>query len=709
VNFDLGSIVCDDGQSAHASTVSLADRLATFKLDPGETVTCVFTNVQRGTITIIKNAQPDSDQDFAFTTSGAGLSGFSLDDDGNNANTLSDTKVFQNLVAGAYSVTESDVAGWDLSNIECNAMGGSSAQVDLATGKATLTLASGGSIVCVYTNSKPSIQIVKTAGDAADGAVLVTPPGPVTYTYVVKNTGPNTLNSIVVTDDNGTPGVPGDDFTLSCPKTTLAAGESMTCTKVITVTDNRTNIAVVNAISVGGTSVTDNDDAVVRVPGVNIDKTADDHLVEPNQVVTFTINVKVVNGPVSNAVVTDTLPVGQTYVADSSSPSEPTVSADGRTLTWNLGTLDNGDPAVTITYDVTIDGDASTDPQTNVAEICVSELPVCDNDDETVTPEKPEIQIVKTAGDAADGEVYTTEAGNVTYTYVVTNTGPLPLQNVTVKDDNGTPATGDDFAVTCPKTTLAVDESMTCTATILVIFDKTNIATAHGVTAEGNPVEDTDDAVVEILVHGLVISKSNDAPLESLELPPGSTGCPPAPAVCTVDLPTAKEGSTVTFTLHYTFSGAPVTNGIITDVLPVGLTYVEGSATNSAEFIFVPPFNTTTRTLTWKAANVTASGTVTYKAKVDIGAAELEQPLTNVATISSDQTEPSSDTSDVFVPVPPLAETHVPTAPPTDTIEPTEGQSGSSLPLVLAVLGVILLAVAFVTPVPATVRRRNRR
>jgi uncharacterized repeat protein (TIGR01451 family) len=239
---------------------------------------------------------------------------------------------------------------------------------------------------------------------------------------------------------------------------------------------------------------------------------------------------------------------------------------------------------------------------------------------------------------------------------------------------------------------------MTCTATILVIFDKTNVATAHGVTAEGNPVEDTDDAVVEILVHGLVISKSNDAPIESLELPDGTTA----------NLPTAEEGSTVTFTLHYTFSGAPVTNGVITDVLPVGLTYVAGSATNSAEFTFVA-YNGTTRTLTWTAATVTASGTVTYKAKVDIGAAELEQPLTNVATIDSDQTEPDSDTSDVFVPVPPLAETHVPTAPPTDTIEPTEGQSGSSLPLVLAVLGVILLAVAFVTPVPATVRRRNRR
>ena len=124
----------------------------------------------------------------------------------------------------------------------------------------------------------------------------------------------------------------------------------------------------------------------------------------------------------------------------------------------------------------------------------------------------------------------------------------------------------------------------------------------------------------------------------------------------------------------------------------------------------MPPYNATTRTLTWTAATVTASGTVTYKAKVDKGAAALDQPLTNVATIDSAQTAPSSDTSDVFVPVPPLAETHVPTAPPTDTVAPD--RRASRAPASRSSWrssGVILLAVAFVTPVPAPVRRRNRR
>jgi len=694
--FDLGAIECDDANSLGDVSTSTA----TFHLEAGETVKCTFTNVKRGTITIIKDADPTGPQDFGFTTTGTGLSPFSLDDDGDNANTLSNMISFENLVAGSYSVTESATAGWDLTAIDCETSGNSSFEVDGATAKLTLTV--GGSITCVYHNARPSIEIVKTAGDALDGEEFVSPPGPVTYHYHVTNNGAAALKDVVVTDDNGTPGNAADDFTADCPATTLAVGASMDCSKTVQVTANRTNTGTAHASSVGGTPVQDSDIAFVRVPGINIDKSADDDLVEQNQTVTYTLVVTVGNGPVTDAVVTDTLPAGQTYVAGSSivagSASEPVVTDGGKTLTWALGTLKNEDSPLTITYDVTIDADATTATQVNEVELCVSELPDCDTSHEDVTPQIPSIQIIKTAGSAANGEVFTTEPGPVTYHYVVTNTGPLPLHDVVVTDDNGTPGnTGDDFTVDCPETELAAagaeGDSMECTATVTITVDTTNIAVADGMSPEGNKVEDDDDAVVEIQVHGLVIAKSNDAPLQHLDLPDGTT----------VDLPTASEGATVTFTLDYTFSGAPVTNGIITDVLPNGLTYVADSATDSTEFTFVS-YDSASRTLTWTAENVTASGTVTYKATVDVGASELAQPLTNVATIDSAQTEPDSDTSDVYVPVPPKNET----APPTDIEGAETGTSGNSLPLTLAILAVIFLSVAFVTPTPATARRRNR-
>ena len=43
---------------------------------------------------------------------------------------------------------------------------------------------------------------------------------------------------------------------------------------------------------------------------------------------------------------------------------------------------------------------------------------------------------------------------------------------------------------------------------------------------------------------------------------------------------------TVSYTLEYTLVDGPVTNGIITDVVPFGLGYVDGSATDNEEFTF---------------------------------------------------------------------------------------------------------------------------
>ena len=80
--FDLTSIVCDDGNS----TGNVGTRTATFNLDPGETVTCNFTNTKRAQIFIEKETFPSGDlQIFGFTLKGgpSGLNqGFDLTDGG---------------------------------------------------------------------------------------------------------------------------------------------------------------------------------------------------------------------------------------------------------------------------------------------------------------------------------------------------------------------------------------------------------------------------------------------------------------------------------------------------------------------------------------------------------------------------------------------------------------------------------------------------
>ncbi len=75
-------------------------------------------------------------------------------------------------------------------------------------------------------------------------------------------------------------------------------------------------------------------------------------------------------------------------------------------------------------------------------------------------PEEPAVDIEKaTNGEDADAPTgpQVPTGSTVTWTYVVTNTGNVTLTGVTVTDDQG-------VAVSCPQTTLAVGESMTCTA-----------------------------------------------------------------------------------------------------------------------------------------------------------------------------------------------------------------------------------------------------
>jgi len=179
-------------------------------------------------------------------------------------------------------------------------------------------------------------------------------------------------------------------------------------------------------------------------------------------------------------------------------------------------------------------------------------------------------------------------------------------------------------------------------------------------------------------------------------------------------VPAAKIGDTLHYTLAYHGEG-DLTNAVITDVLPQGLEYVAGSAAGDSHFTF-DSYDPATRTLTWKAAVLLdpetdetneVDGAVTYDVKVLESAPEFAQPLVNVATIDSDQTEPDSDTASVAVLAPPQELT----PPPTSTITPQSAPSNPGFGLMLILLGVagLALGIGFITPVPERVRRRDRR
>ncbi len=305
-------------------------------------------------------------------------------------------------------------------------------------------------------------------------------------------------------------------------------------------------------------------------------------------------------------------------------------------------------------------------------------------------------QVSLSANGPWQASLTTTTGTTLYYRITITNTGNVALHGVTLSDNTfNLTAKG----CTIP-TTLAVGAHYDCNySSVAVTGTTTNIATGD----TNETVSDTGTATATAHpatgnASDLTIDKSNNAPLVNV----GGT-----------NLPTASEGSTVTFTLTYTHTGSASHDGTITDVLPVGLTYVAGSATDSADFSF-DGYNAGTRTLTWTAdEGVSASGSVSYMATVDASAAGIPQPLKNLATIDSGGTEPDTDISDVYVPVPPLGETDnpgVPTAPATDVLSSGgTAAPGMNLGIVLALLVIVTLVVVFATPIPSALRGRNRR
>ena len=305
--------------------------------------------------------------------------------------------------------------------------------------------------------------------------------------------------------------------------------------------------------------------------------------------------------------------------------------------------------------------------------------------------EKPDVSIVKSVSLSADGpwvdELTVTTGTTVYYRITITNEGNVPLTDVGLSDD----VYGALVAACDVPSTLAVGESFDCNYSTSAVSG-TTVNTATVITEE-LPPEDDDATVNASEEPTLTITKTNNAPLDDQ------------------DLPSAEEGDTVTFTLAYEHTGDDVAGGLIVDFLPDGLTYVVDSATDSAngEFVF-DGYDSATHSLSWVAnGDVTEGGSVSYQATVDEGAADLEQPLQNIGCIASDDTDEDCDDSLVYVGAPPLAETSVPTPPQTDIATTESTASSGSLLLVLLALAGIVLAVVFVAPTPASIRRRMDR
>src|SRR6185369_4605500 len=143
--WSLTSISCDDGASATPSTFNVGTATATFKVDPGENVTCTFTNTKSSSVTI-KKVMLGGTGTFTFTgTPGGTIS--------TNNGTITTT-----VAAGTFTSAETVPAGWKLTDITCD---DSDSTGNTTTHIATFIVAAGENVTCTFTNTKDATITIK--------------------------------------------------------------------------------------------------------------------------------------------------------------------------------------------------------------------------------------------------------------------------------------------------------------------------------------------------------------------------------------------------------------------------------------------------------------------------------------------------------------------------------------------------------------------
>jgi len=249
----------------------------------------------------------------------------------------------------------------------------------------------------VVTVINPDVQIAKTP----DTQIVVSGSA-VTFTIAVTNTGDATLTNVMVTD--------GEAPNCDAGPVTLGVDQSWSysCTADNVLADF-TNTALVAGTPPAGPDVSDSDTAFVDVvnPGIEIAKTPDSQTVLYDSTVTFTIAVANTGDvPLANVIVTDTLAPDCAQAVG--------VLAVG------------GDHTYTCTVANVVADFTNTAIVTGTPPVGAD---VNNSDTAFVDVIGPDIEIAKTP------DMQTVASGSsVSFNIAVTNTGDVPLTNVTVSD-----------------------------------------------------------------------------------------------------------------------------------------------------------------------------------------------------------------------------------------------------------------------------------
>ncbi|WP_146145326.1 DUF7507 domain-containing protein [Microbacterium timonense] len=348
-----------------------------------------------------------------------------------------------------YPLTQADVdAGTVTNTATASAAAPSGPNPVSQVSSATVTIPAG-----------PSLSIDKTAEVAGEGVAGDV----VTYSFEVTNTGNVTVGQIGI-DETAFSGT-GSLSAIVCDDAALGAGASTTCEATYTLTQADVNVGAVTntAVATGIRSGTATE--VVSLP--------DAAEVQTLSAADISLQKSVISGTVTSAgdVVTYAFLITNTGTVDLANPTvtetaftgsgtapvvtcPPAVLAPQETVTCNA------------TYTVTqADVDAGSIGNTATASATAPTgiaAPISDPSSATVTIEPaPALSLVKSA--SPSGEVDFAAGQVITYSFVVTNTGNVTLEDVTV-DEGEFSGTGTLPAPTCEAgaASLAPDAQVVC-------------------------------------------------------------------------------------------------------------------------------------------------------------------------------------------------------------------------------------------------------
>ena len=367
----------------------------------------------------------------------------------------------------------------------------------------------------------PGLSIDKTAGTPVDvnGNGLVDAGDTISYSFVVTNTGNVAMNGVVVNDPmlSAAP--------IPCTPSTIPVGGTANCgpvTYTVTTADETAgsvdNSATASGTPQGGTTPvtsvpdTTSTPTTAPAPGLSVDKTAGtpvdvngNGLVDAGDTIDYSFVVTNTGNVALNGVTVTDAKISATPI-----PCAPSTIPVG--LTANCGP---------VTYTVTTADEAAGNVHNSATASGTpqgSRVPVTSAPDTTSTPTTapaPGLSIDKTAGTPVDvnGNGLVDAGDTIDYSFVVTNTGNVALNGVTVTDAkiSATP-------IPCAPSTIPVGLTANCgpvTYTVTTADEAAgnvhNSATASG-TPQGSRVPvtsapDTTDTPVTVPDPGLDSSK----------------------------------------------------------------------------------------------------------------------------------------------------------------------------------------------------------